>query len=247
MRSAEHPLDSRDQATVTLHESAEAVADRVWPGMGVVEAIDDRNCLLHVGADTPLRAGLDDHLRRYRLHPYQRPASARRRPPRTGDPLPTRPPSTMATHPHGNHESRVSTPTCLTSLKARLECSRFFWTPILAAISLSFLYPQLVFLKWQVFERGMSSMGVAVGLIQSNGFFVRCFTVGHATVRRRWPRWCTAAIEQSAREHGRRRAILEAGTGQPEGLTRDRRLPPYRELRLFPGMAGMPELGPREL
>jgi predicted DNA-binding transcriptional regulator YafY len=41
------------QATVTLHESAEAVADRVWPGMGVVEAIDDRNCLLHVGADTP--------------------------------------------------------------------------------------------------------------------------------------------------------------------------------------------------
>jgi hypothetical protein len=37
VRSAEHPLDSRDQATVTLHESAEAVADRVWPGMGVVE------------------------------------------------------------------------------------------------------------------------------------------------------------------------------------------------------------------
>jgi hypothetical protein len=53
VRSAEHPLDSRDQATVTLHESAEAVADRVWSGMGVVEAIDDRNCLLHVGADTP--------------------------------------------------------------------------------------------------------------------------------------------------------------------------------------------------
>ena len=64
-----------------------------------------------------------------------------------------------------------------------------------------------------------SPMGVAVGLIQSNGFFVRCFTVGHATFRRRWPRWCTAAIEQSAREHGRRRAILEAGAGQPEALT----------------------------
>ncbi|MEU4835186.1 WYL domain-containing protein [Streptosporangium sp. NPDC023615] len=41
------------QATVTLHESAEAVADRVWPGMGVVEAVDEASCLLHVGADTP--------------------------------------------------------------------------------------------------------------------------------------------------------------------------------------------------
>jgi hypothetical protein len=41
------------QATVTLHESAEAVADRIWPGMGVVVAVDDRRCLLHLGADTP--------------------------------------------------------------------------------------------------------------------------------------------------------------------------------------------------
>ncbi|MFJ9586108.1 WYL domain-containing protein [Streptomyces acidicola] len=41
------------QATVTLHESAEAVADRVWPGMGVVEPLDDHGCLLHLGADTP--------------------------------------------------------------------------------------------------------------------------------------------------------------------------------------------------
>lgn len=41
------------QATVILHESAEAVADRVWPGMGVVEAVDDHSCLLHVGADDP--------------------------------------------------------------------------------------------------------------------------------------------------------------------------------------------------
>ncbi|MBO8193547.1 YafY family transcriptional regulator [Streptomyces oryzae] len=40
------------QATVTLHESAEAVADRVWPGMGVVEPVDAHSCLLHVGADT---------------------------------------------------------------------------------------------------------------------------------------------------------------------------------------------------
>lgn len=29
------------------------MADRVWPGMGVVEAVDDRSCLLHVGAETP--------------------------------------------------------------------------------------------------------------------------------------------------------------------------------------------------
>ncbi|WP_068921671.1 helix-turn-helix transcriptional regulator [Planobispora rosea] len=51
-----HRLSSRTwpfQATVTLHESAEAVAGRVWPGMGVVEAVDDHSCLLHVGADTP--------------------------------------------------------------------------------------------------------------------------------------------------------------------------------------------------
>ncbi|MES9538226.1 WYL domain-containing protein [Actinomadura sp. NPDC000600] len=41
------------QATVTLHEPAGAVADRVWPGMGVIEAVDSRSCLLHVGADTP--------------------------------------------------------------------------------------------------------------------------------------------------------------------------------------------------
>ncbi|GAA3803122.1 helix-turn-helix transcriptional regulator [Streptomyces phyllanthi] len=51
-----HRLSSRAwrfQATVTLHESAEAVADRVWPGMGVVEPLDDRSCLLRLGADTP--------------------------------------------------------------------------------------------------------------------------------------------------------------------------------------------------
>jgi predicted DNA-binding transcriptional regulator YafY len=51
-----HRLSSRAwpvRATVTLHEPAAAVADRVWPGMGVVEAVDDRSCLLHLGADTP--------------------------------------------------------------------------------------------------------------------------------------------------------------------------------------------------
>jgi predicted DNA-binding transcriptional regulator YafY len=51
-----HRLSSRTwpfRATVTLHEPAEAVADRVWPGMGVVEPVDDRSCLLHLGSDTP--------------------------------------------------------------------------------------------------------------------------------------------------------------------------------------------------
>jgi predicted DNA-binding transcriptional regulator YafY len=41
------------RATVALRESAEAVADRVWPGMGVVEPVDDHSCLLHLGADSP--------------------------------------------------------------------------------------------------------------------------------------------------------------------------------------------------
>jgi predicted DNA-binding transcriptional regulator YafY len=50
-----HQLSSRTwtlQATFTLHQPADAVADRVWPGMGVVEAVDDQSSLLHVGADT---------------------------------------------------------------------------------------------------------------------------------------------------------------------------------------------------
>lgn len=50
-----HQLSSRTwahQAVFRLHESPEAVADRVWPGMGVIEAVDDHSCLLHVGADT---------------------------------------------------------------------------------------------------------------------------------------------------------------------------------------------------
>jgi len=51
-----HQLSSRTwpfRATVRLHESAETAADRVWPGMGVVEAVDDRSCLMHAGADSP--------------------------------------------------------------------------------------------------------------------------------------------------------------------------------------------------
>ncbi|WP_216911135.1 helix-turn-helix transcriptional regulator [Nocardia noduli] len=41
------------QATVLLHASAETATARVWPGMGVVEAVDDNTCHLHVGAETP--------------------------------------------------------------------------------------------------------------------------------------------------------------------------------------------------
>ncbi|GAA2280471.1 DNA-binding transcriptional regulator [Streptomyces ruber] len=41
------------RATVVLHESAQAVTDRVWPGMGVIEPADEHSCLLHLGAETP--------------------------------------------------------------------------------------------------------------------------------------------------------------------------------------------------
>ncbi|APU16880.1 MULTISPECIES: helix-turn-helix transcriptional regulator [Actinoalloteichus] len=50
-----HRLSARTwpcQATFTLHHAAEAVADRIWPGMGVVEAVDERSCLFHVGGET---------------------------------------------------------------------------------------------------------------------------------------------------------------------------------------------------
>ncbi|MBE1533030.1 helix-turn-helix transcriptional regulator [Actinomadura algeriensis] len=40
------------RATVALHVPAGEAAERVWPGMGVVEAVDDRTCRLHVGAET---------------------------------------------------------------------------------------------------------------------------------------------------------------------------------------------------
>lgn len=51
-----HQLSSQTwpfRATITLHEPAAAVADRVWPGMGVIEPVDDHSCLLHLGAGTP--------------------------------------------------------------------------------------------------------------------------------------------------------------------------------------------------
>ncbi|MFD0362264.1 helix-turn-helix transcriptional regulator [Nocardia sp. GCM10030253] len=41
------------QATVLLHKSAAEASGIVWPGMGVVEAVDEHSCHLHVGADTP--------------------------------------------------------------------------------------------------------------------------------------------------------------------------------------------------
>ncbi|MER7451443.1 YafY family protein [Nocardia beijingensis] len=41
------------QATVLLHRSAEDAAGRVWPGAGVVEAVDEHSCRLHVGSETP--------------------------------------------------------------------------------------------------------------------------------------------------------------------------------------------------
>ena len=50
-----HQLSARawpHRATVTLHRSAAELADRIWPGMGVLEAIDDASCLLHIGADS---------------------------------------------------------------------------------------------------------------------------------------------------------------------------------------------------
>ncbi|WP_338896457.1 WYL domain-containing protein [Streptomyces sp. TG1A-60] len=50
-----HRLSSRVwpfRATVTLHEPAESVADRVWPGTGVLEPPDGHRCLLHLGAET---------------------------------------------------------------------------------------------------------------------------------------------------------------------------------------------------
>ncbi|MFC6010289.1 helix-turn-helix transcriptional regulator [Nocardia lasii] len=41
------------RTTITLHESADTMTDRVWPGMGTLEPVDDTHCLLHLGADSP--------------------------------------------------------------------------------------------------------------------------------------------------------------------------------------------------
>jgi predicted DNA-binding transcriptional regulator YafY len=40
------------RATVTMHEPADVVAERVWPGMGAVEALDAASCRFHVGAES---------------------------------------------------------------------------------------------------------------------------------------------------------------------------------------------------
>ncbi|WP_165942711.1 YafY family protein [Micromonospora sp. KC721] len=40
------------RTSVTMHEPAAVVAERVWPGMGTVEAVDTARCLLHLGAET---------------------------------------------------------------------------------------------------------------------------------------------------------------------------------------------------
>ncbi|TDC73697.1 helix-turn-helix transcriptional regulator [Streptomyces hainanensis] len=40
------------QATVALHAPAAEAAERVWPGMGAIEAVDEGSCLLHLGADS---------------------------------------------------------------------------------------------------------------------------------------------------------------------------------------------------
>ncbi|MEU8900067.1 WYL domain-containing protein [Nocardia sp. NPDC048505] len=40
------------QATVLLPVAAEVASERIWPGMGVVEAVDEHRCQLHVGADS---------------------------------------------------------------------------------------------------------------------------------------------------------------------------------------------------
>ncbi|GAB7190810.1 hypothetical protein NUM3379_15170 [Kineococcus sp. NUM-3379] len=41
------------RATVLLHASAGVLAERLWPGTGVLEAVDGERCLLHVGAPDP--------------------------------------------------------------------------------------------------------------------------------------------------------------------------------------------------
>jgi predicted DNA-binding transcriptional regulator YafY len=41
------------QARVRLHAPAATVRERMWPVHGRLEPVDERSCLLHVGADTP--------------------------------------------------------------------------------------------------------------------------------------------------------------------------------------------------
>ncbi|MGW6422193.1 helix-turn-helix transcriptional regulator [Nocardia sp. NPDC055053] len=41
------------RTVVTLHRPATEIAERLWPGTGVLEPVDDRSCLLYLGADSP--------------------------------------------------------------------------------------------------------------------------------------------------------------------------------------------------
>ncbi len=50
-----HQLSSQAwpvRATVLLHEPAHLVSQRIWPGMGTIEPVDERSCLLRLGAET---------------------------------------------------------------------------------------------------------------------------------------------------------------------------------------------------
>lgn len=42
----------RYRARITVHAPAEAVAERIWPSLGVLEAVDEHTCVLNAGADT---------------------------------------------------------------------------------------------------------------------------------------------------------------------------------------------------
>ncbi|MGV9327365.1 helix-turn-helix transcriptional regulator [Streptosporangium sandarakinum] len=42
----------RHRATVRFHAPAEAVAERIWPDWGELEAADERSCLFHTGASS---------------------------------------------------------------------------------------------------------------------------------------------------------------------------------------------------
>ncbi len=51
-----HRLSSQSwpyRATIRLHTSADDLAERIWPGIGLLEPVDQHSCLLYVGADSP--------------------------------------------------------------------------------------------------------------------------------------------------------------------------------------------------
>ena len=51
-RGACGPRDGGIRARVTLHAPAETVAERIRPAVGLLEAVDERTCLLDTGADS---------------------------------------------------------------------------------------------------------------------------------------------------------------------------------------------------